>query len=102
MKLSTNTLLELDTYFSEKQYTSKAEMIRGTRLQIDEILYDCGFIYVSENGQVIHKDRYCGYGSLVHIDQAINHGYSKICKKCAVGTHVEDLFWERKNKTKEK
>ena len=102
MNLSTDTLLELNTYFSEKRYTSKAEMIRGTRLQIDKMLCDCGFVYVSENGQVIHKDRYCGYGSLVHIDQAINHGDSKICKKCAVGTNVEDLFWERMSTRKEK
>jgi len=88
MKLSDNTLLELDSYFSNKQYMSKSEMIHCTRLEIDKMLFDCGFIYVSESGHGIHKDRYCGYGCLVHIDQAIRHGYSKICKKCAVGTNV--------------
>lgn len=103
MKLSDNTLADIDDFFSNKQYGSKSEMIYCTQMQLAKMLSDSGFVYIStRSGHVIHKDQHCGYGDLVHIEQAIRHGYKRICKQCAAGTRVEDLFWERMNKLKEK
>lgn len=102
MKLSDSTLVDIDNFFSRKQHSSKSEMIYCTRHQVEKMLSDSGFVYISHSGYVIHKDRHCGYGDLVHIEQAIKHGYKRICKKCATGTRVEDLFWERMNKLNEK
>jgi hypothetical protein len=102
MKLSNNTIAEIDNYFANQKYCSRYEMTHYSMRQFEDILVDCGFVYVSEKGQVIHKNRFCSYAQPVHIEQAIKHGYKSLCKKCAIGTRVEDLFWERMNKLKEK
>lgn len=103
MKPPNSLISELDDYFANIDYQQKCVMLHYGRVQIYELLEDCGFVYVAERGQVIHKDRYCEYSAIpVHIEQAIKFGYKKLCKKCATGTKVEDLFWERMNKLKEK
>lgn len=82
---------EINNYFQAQSYSSKKDLVYRNRNQIDEMLSDSGFVYVSDTGNVIHSKRYCGssYGSPVHIEQAIKHGYCTLCKKCAVGSHVE-------------
>ena len=89
-----NVTTEISDYFSKQTYSSKRDLIWTTRSQIDSILKDSGFVYVSDTGSVIHTQKYCGssYGDPVHIEQAVKHGYRKLCKKCAVGTKVEYIL----------
>lgn len=84
---------EISKYFQSQSYSSKRDMIYRTREQIEEMLSDSGFVYVSETGNVIHTKKFCGsaYGDPVHIEQAIKHGYRSLCKKCAAGTRLEHL-----------
>lgn len=84
---------DINKYFKEQSYSSKKDLIYSTKEQIEKILSDSGFVYVSETGSVIHSKRFCGssYGDPVHIEQAMKHGYRTLCKKCAEGTHLENL-----------
>lgn len=92
--LSEAVSAEISKYFQEQSYSSKRDMVYCTRKQIEEMLSDSGFVYVSETGNVIHSKRFCGnaYGDPVHIAQAVEYGYRTLCKKCAAGTHLECLL----------
>lgn len=87
-RLSEAVNAEISKYFQEQSYSSKKDMIHRTRNQIEEMLSDSGFVYVSETGNVIHSKKFCGnaYGDPVHIEQAVKQGYRTLCKKCAIGT----------------
>ena len=82
---------EISDYFSKQTYSSKRDLVWTTQAQIDSILKDSGFVYVSDTGSVIHTQKYCGSSCkyLVHIEQAVKHGYTKLCKQCTVGRHME-------------
>ena len=84
---------EINKYFQAQSYLSKKDLIHYTQVQIEGILLESGFVYVSGTGNVIHSKRFCGSGLLypVHIEQATKHGYRTLCKTCAMGTHLEDL-----------
>lgn len=59
-RLSEAVNAEISKYFQEQSYSSKKDMIHRTRNQIEEMLSDSGFVYVSETGNVIHSKKFCG------------------------------------------
>ncbi len=91
---SDETVYEIIKYFRGQKYSSKRELYDKTEKHINELLKDCEFVYIAENGKVIHSIRYCG-GVLcrhAHIEQAIKHGYNRMCPKCGAGSYAEVLF----------
>ena len=68
--LSDSTCSEIKEYFRNQVYTSKHDLVWQTRSQIEEVLQNCEFVYITESGSVIHAQKYCGnaYGDPIHIE----------------------------------
>ena len=91
--LSKSTYAEISSFFRKQSYLNKKDLIRYTKKQLEILLQDSDFVYVTETGNVIHSNRHCGsiVGYPVHIEQAIKHGYHTLCQKCATGTRLENV-----------
>ena len=88
---------EIKRYFEQNKYPFKKNLGHDVHNDLEYLLKSCDFVYVSEFGSVIHADRFCGNGflDLVPIHEAIAHGYTCICARCAYGTYVESLVREK-------
>lgn len=98
--LSESTISELKEYLAGCDVSSKRTMTMEIRDCISRLLEDCDCVYISDSGSVIHATRYCGnaYSSPVPFEIAYNHGYRKLCTKCALGTYAEWLLRKKESK----
>ena len=95
-RLSESAIKEIQGYYS-RNYASRSEMFWDVGRETEQMLKDCGFVYITERGHVIHAISLCGtgYQKMVPLDIALKYGYNRLCKTCTCGTYVAWLFHEK-------
>ena len=84
-ELSEITIDEVNAFFRRRlEGVSKENMWLSQRETMESLLRACGFVYVSQNGSVLHFKNKCGnpYNDLIPADIAFSKGYRKYCSKC--------------------
>ena len=93
--VSDNTKAEVHNYVTKKlANASKRDLCYVSRDALEDLLKECGFVFIADNGSVIHSRRFCGnaYGDPVPFETAYKKGFRKLCSKCTPGTYVETLL----------